>query len=83
MQNIKLIELLQSLSPQELRWFKEFVESKFFNKHEGVKELMEIITPPLTPPQKGGELRQHSKTVSSQISSPLGRSGGGRQAISF
>ena len=39
----KLIELLKKLSAVELRWFVEYVKSPFFNKHQNLIKLIELL----------------------------------------
>lgn len=43
MKDNKTILALSKLSPQELRWFREFVHSPYFNTHENLRKLMDII----------------------------------------
>lgn len=43
MQNSKLIQYLSSFSKQDLRQFKDFVHSPYFNKHQKTKELLDYI----------------------------------------
>ncbi len=39
----KTIKALEQLTPQELLWFREFVHSPYFNKHENLRKLIDII----------------------------------------
>lgn len=39
----KTIKALEQLSIQELNWFREFVHSPYFNKHENLRKLIDII----------------------------------------
>lgn len=43
MHNSKLINTLYKLSGTQLKRFQEFVHSPFFNKHDGVRKLADII----------------------------------------
>jgi len=43
MKNNKTIKAISLLSSQELHWFQEFVHSPYFNKHENIRKLMDII----------------------------------------
>ncbi len=43
MKENKTIKAIAKLSSQEIGWFKEWVKSDYFNKHEKLRVLMEII----------------------------------------
>lgn len=43
MKSSKLLRLLSSLSAWELRHFRDFVYSPFHNKHEGIRQLLDIL----------------------------------------
>jgi len=43
MKENKTIKAVKQLSPQELTWFWEFVHSPYFNKHENLRKLMDIL----------------------------------------
>ncbi|HXH19820.1 MAG TPA: hypothetical protein VNJ07_12135 [Chitinophagales bacterium] len=43
MKDNKTIKAVSLLSSQELKWFREFVHSPYFNKHENLRKLIDII----------------------------------------
>ncbi len=43
MQKSKLIQYLSVFSKQDLRFFREFVQSPYFNKHQKTKDLLDYI----------------------------------------
>lgn len=43
MRNSKLITTLMQLSPTEIKQFQAFIHADYFNKHEGIKRLTDIL----------------------------------------
>lgn len=43
MKDNKTIRAISTLSSQEMNWFREFVHSPYFNKHENLRKLIDIV----------------------------------------